>query len=171
MKKTAAILLMMFTLTNAQIVYPVTNMKPRSLNHEKLSGPRTGITLATGSTADKLKERFDASPFITQFGWQFEKRFTPNGKDMALLTEFVPLIGGLEQGLFLPSLSWIFGVRGREGGEAGFGANISAAGAAYVIAGGFTKKWGSINFPVTGSLVLSKGGPRYSLLIGFTMPE
>ena len=171
MKKLIIVLLMMYTLSFAQIVYPGTNMQQRPLNHEKLAGPRTGITLITGSTANKLKEKLNAAPFITQFGWQFEKRFTPNGNDMALLTEFVPLIGGLEQGLFLPSLSWIFGIRGREGAEFGFGANISVAGAAYVIAGGFTKKLGNINFPVTGSLVLSKGGPRYSILVGFTMPE
>ena len=40
-----------------------------------LAGPRIGLTLLTGEVANKLEERAGAAPLITQFGWQFERRF------------------------------------------------------------------------------------------------
>lgn len=171
MKKLIWIIMVFSSVSFAQIVYPGKHCQGHETKHEKLSGPRTGITLITGKAADKLKEKLGAAPLITQFGWQFEKRFTSDENDVAVLSEFVPLIGGLEQSLFLPSLSWLFGIRGKDGTEIGFGANLSVAGGAYVIAGGFSKQVGDINFPLNGSLVFSKNGLRFSILIGFNMKE
>ena len=58
---------------------------------------------------------------ITQFGWQVEKQFYNGGSGVAALTEAVVLVGGMEQGLVLPSLSWLVGVRTHAGTEFGVG--------------------------------------------------
>lgn len=137
------------------------------LRHIELSGPRVGLTLIAGAMADTLKSKYDAAPFITQFGWQFEQRFISTEKGLTGLTEFVPLIGGLEQGLFLPSLSFIVGLRTATGSEFGFGPNVSVSGVAYVFAGGVTKNYGGLYFPINASLILTSKGARISLLVGF----
>ncbi len=135
----------------------------------KLSGPRFGFTYIVGALADTLKDTFDANPFITQFGWQFEWMFMAAENDLAGIMEIVPLIGGVEQGLFLPSLSCLVGLRTAKGTEFGVGPNVSLSGAALVFAGGVTKRYGSLNFPINLSVVLSKGSARLSLLSGFNM--
>jgi len=169
MKTIIYVLILSFSGLFAQINNPGSYEEYLRRKGQRLSGPRTGITVVTGKVADNLREELDASPIITQFGWQFERQVNSSNGELALLSEFVPLVGGLEQGLFLPSLSWIFGVRGQQGREFGVGANLSVAGGAYVIAAGVTKRVGNINIPINGSLVLSKGGPRFSILIGLNM--
>lgn len=134
----------------------------------ELSGPRVGFTLiGSGETADNLKNNFNASPFITQFGWQFEKQYFALENGTAGLVEFVGLIGGLEQGLFLPSVNMLVGVRSSKGAEFAFGPNISVSGAAFALALGHTFRSGSLNFPVNFAVVPSNKGVRFSLLFGF----
>lgn len=134
-----------------------------------LSGPRVGFTYIIGALADTLENKYDARPFITQFGWQFEKQFMAMEDGLCALTEIVLLAGGIEQELFLPSLSFLVGMRTKKGSEFGFGPNLSLSGVAYVFAGGVTKRYGNLNFPINLSIVLSKSGTRISLLFGFTM--
>jgi hypothetical protein len=134
-----------------------------------LTGPRLGFTVITVKSADKLKDDFNASPFITQFGWQWETRFFTTEDGLTGVTEFVPLIGGLEQGLFLPSLNLLVGLRAKSGFEFGAGPNVALTGAAYVIAVGSTSRHGSVNFPVNVSAVLSQKGVRISLIFGFNV--
>ena len=76
----------------------------------ELSGPRVGFTFIFGALADTLKNKYDAAPFVTQFGWQFEQRFMAMENGLSGLTETVVLVGGIEQGLFLPSLSFLVGL-------------------------------------------------------------
>lgn len=171
MKTVLCVLFLSIGSVIAQDIFPGSWTQSRRQHAIRLSGPRTGITVITGDVAEKLDRELNASPVITQFGWQFEKCVMSNGDNVAFLSEFVPLVGGLDQGLFLPSLSWIFGVRGSQGKEIGFGANLSVAGGAYVVAAGVTKRIGNLNFPINGSVVLSKGGPRLSLLIGINMMD
>lgn len=134
----------------------------------ELSGPRVGFTLiGSGETADNLRDNFNASPFITQFGWQFEKQYFALENGTAGLVEFVGLIGGLEQGLFLPSANMLVGVRSSSGAEFAFGPNISVSGAAFALAVGHTYRSGSLNFPVNFAVVPSSKGVRFSLLFGF----
>ena len=42
-----------------------------------MTGPRFGITLLSRASIDRLKEKrnITVSPLISQFGWQFERRF------------------------------------------------------------------------------------------------
>lgn len=143
--------------------------EPVSTEPLKLSGPRFGITYIGGDLADDLDEEFGAAPIITQFGWQFETRLFTTDMGLSGLTEFVPLVGGLEQGLFLPSFSFLVGLRTASGLEVGLGPNASLGGAAYVIAVGATTSYGQLNFPMNISTVLSGEGVRVSFLVGFNL--
>jgi len=95
---------------------------------EKLSldGPRMGFTVFTGKTADYLRGPkqyggYDAFPLMFQFGYQFEKQYLNEGNFQALF-EFVPMVTGLDQGLFIPSFTIMNGLRNNKNGwEFAFG--------------------------------------------------
>ena len=135
-----------------------------------LSGPRFGLTLLADGVVKKLEEReIKVGPHISQFGWQFEKQFYTKDSGVTMVTEWVPLVGGLDQGVVLPSLSWLVGVRTRDGAEFGIGPNITPAGTAMVFAAGMTFRTGALDIPVNVAVVPSKYGSRVSLLSGFSL--
>ena len=135
----------------------------------KLGGPRIGITILSKKFVDNMNEEFneDISTVMTQFGWQFETRIFTLDNGTTGLFEFVPLIGGLEQGKFLPSLSALVGIRSGKGLEFGVGPNVSVSGAGLVFAAGTNFQSENINFPVNIAFAPSKDGARFSLLFGF----
>jgi len=128
-----------------------------------------GFTVIGGETADKLKDDYDAIPIVTQFGWQFEWRFFSLEDGPSGVVEIVPLVGGIEQNLFLPSLSALIGLRSKEGLEFGVGPNVSITGFAIALAGGVTFKTGQINWPINIAYVPSTKGARLTFLVGFNM--
>ena len=65
---------------------------------------------------------------ISQFGWQFEKQFYSKADGVTALNEWVGLLGGLDQGVVIPSLSWLIGLRTKEGAEFGVGPNVTPCG-------------------------------------------
>ena len=134
-----------------------------------LDGPRLGFTYLAGDRLlDKARENLPGlSPFITQFGWQFETRLfrMPNG--LSALAEVVPLVGGLDQGRFIPSLSGLLGLRTGNGFEIGMGPNVTPVGTSVVFALGTSFRSNGINFPVNVAVVPGNGGARISLLLGF----
>jgi hypothetical protein len=137
-----------------------------------LSGPRFGLTLLPQGAVDKLKtdHGIEVAPNISQFGWQFEKQFYSKREGgVTAVTEFVVLAGGMDQGVVLPSLSWLVGLRTREGAEFGIGPNVTPAGAALAIAAGMTFRAGALNVPLNVAVVPSKTGTRISLLSGFSL--
>lgn len=136
-----------------------------------LAGPRFGFTSLPPGAIDKLKERQIelVNPFISQFGWQFEKQFYSRGSNATVVSEWVGLVGGLDQGVILPSLSWLVGVRTATGAEFGVGPNITPAGVGLVITGGVTLRTGFVNVPVNVAIVPSKVGTRVTVLTGFNM--
>jgi hypothetical protein len=79
------------------------------------------------------------------------------------------LLGGLDQSVVLPSLSWMVGLRTREGAEFGIGPNITPAGAALAMAAGVTFRAGALNVPLNVAVVPAKSGTRVSVLSGFTL--
>ena len=135
----------------------------------KLAGPRIGFTVLSNKYRDEINEEFesDVNAFMTQFGWQFETRIFTLESGMSGLFEFVPLVGGLEQGKFLPSLSALVGLRGAKGFEFGVGPNISLGGAGLVLAAGTNFQSQGVNFPVNVAFAPSKDGGRFSVLFGF----
>lgn len=136
-----------------------------------LSGPRFGVSLVKGDNANRLKERFDAKPIVTQFGWQFETRFLSTTDGFAGLSEWIPLVAGVEQGVFLPSLSWLIGFRSAKGNEIGFGPNISLGGVGLVLAGGITARTETLNFPFNVAVALYKQSVTITLLVGFNAAD
>jgi hypothetical protein len=136
-----------------------------------LSGPRFGFTLLSDGVVSKLAERQIAveRPYVSQFGWQFERQFFTKDSGVTMVTEWVALVGGLEQSVALPSLSWLVGVRTRDGAEFGIGPNITPAGSALVFATGFTFRTGAVNVPVNVAVVPSKSGTRVSVMTGFSL--
>ena len=136
-----------------------------------LSGPRVGLTILSQSIVDSLQKenQIKVGPVMSQFGWQFEKQFYSTQSGPTAVTECVLLLGGLDQGVAIPSLSWLVGVRTREGAEFGLGPNITPAGVALAIAAGITFRAGTLNVPVNVAVVPSKAGTRVFLLTGFSL--
>jgi hypothetical protein len=135
-----------------------------------LSGPRFGTTFLSPGIVETIKEkRVDVGSFVTQFGWQFENRFRTGEHGLMALNEWVVLVGGLEQGVALPSVSWMVGIRTGTGIEFGVGPNVTPAGVALAAAAGVTFRSGALNVPVNLAIVPSKSGVRVSVLTGFNM--
>jgi hypothetical protein len=133
---------------------------------DKLSGPRIGFTfIGAGPIADFINTKdIDAlseegsvgfphvfgeegSAFLTQYGWQWETRFA-DGYDVTGLVEWIVLVGGMEKGLFLPSVSSLVGIRTSSNLEFAFGPNLSLSGIGAVVAVGYNFKIGEVNLPI-----------------------
>jgi hypothetical protein len=134
-----------------------------------LSGPRFGVTSLSPGVIEKLRTERDMElrPLISQFGWQFEKQFYSKGGGLTAVNEWVFLLGGLDQDVVVPSVSWIVGLRTPEGLEFGVGPNVTPAGTALVLAAGVTLRSGVLNVPLNFAVVPSSAGMRVSLLAGF----
>jgi hypothetical protein len=111
------------------------NTYETSLNNPNLTriaagGPRMGFTCFTGPMAKRLAEKtnvggFNAYPVMFQFGYQLEQQYLNEGKFQALM-EFVPMVTGLDQGYFIPSLTIMNGLRSNANGlEFAFGPTFS----------------------------------------------
>jgi hypothetical protein len=134
-----------------------------------LSGPRIGITFLSDGVVRKVREGHDleVGSFVSQFGWQKEKRFLSSENGATAITEWILLVGGVDQGVFLPSVSWLLGFRTAKGIEFAVGPNLTPAGSAMAVAAGMTLRVGNLNVPVNLAVVPSKSGVRVSLLAGF----
>ena len=147
-----ALVLMAFT-TQAQVV--------------KLSGPRIGGTIITSGAATEFIQNSlfpgddgwdpNGAPtaVVSQYGWQLETRFI-DGDERSGLVEWVFLVGGMERGLFLPSISSLFGMRAKGGFEAALGPNLSLSGIGMVLAVGYTIQTETLNIPLNLSFVPGK---------------
>lgn len=143
-----------------------------SIKPLRLDGPRVGFTLLNQETFLKedafgLKAGTKVNPIVSQFGWQFEWKYFETHAGAAGLIEFIPLIGGLDQGMFIPSANVLIGFRTPEGWEVGLGPNASLVGTGFVIAGGYTFQSGSMSFPLNLAVIPGRDNTRISLLIGW----
>lgn len=134
-----------------------------------LSGPRIGFTYLPPETLRRLEDVHELSlrSPISQFGWQFERQFYTQDGGVTAVSEWVVLLGGLDQGVPIPSLSWLVGFRTKEGAEFGVGPNLTPAGAGLVVAAGVTFRAGPFNVPLNFAFVPSRYGTRISVLTGF----
>ena len=72
-------------------------------------------------TAPESEGGYNMYPATFQFGWQQEWQYLSSG-DFQALVELFPMIGGLESGKFIPSLTFLNGFRmGKNGWEFAFG--------------------------------------------------
>ena len=100
---------------------------------KKLSGARFGATYLSSGELEKTID----SKLISQYGWQLETKIA-EGSEFCGLIEWVFLAGGMEQGMFLPSASSLFGIRNEAGMEFAMGPNLSLSGIGMVFAAGQT---------------------------------
>ncbi len=162
----------LFAFSLVCVVAPVgaQTMIPPPAKTVSLSGPRFGVTVLSDGVVAKLQEQsIDVRGMVTQFGWQFEKQFYTRDSGVAALHEWVFLLGGLEQDVVLPSLTWLVGLRTNGGTEFGIGPNVTPAGVALALAFGVTFRAGVMNVPINIAVVPSKAGTRVSFLTGFNM--
>ncbi|MFN4123916.1 MAG: hypothetical protein ACK4GL_11505 [Flavobacteriales bacterium] len=96
----------------------------------RADGPRMGLTLFTGKTADiitspRSEGGYGVYPWMFQFGYQLEKQYLNEGNFQAL-AEFIPMITGFDQGLVIPSFTFLNGFRdNKRGWEIAFGPSFS----------------------------------------------
>lgn len=160
----------LLTLVCSATAWAQSALPPRLTREVNLSGPRFGMTLLSDGVVRKLEERdISIRPVVSQFGWQFEKRLLMNDGGGAVLMEWVPLISGLEQGVALPSLNWLVGMRSAAGTEFGIGPNLSPVGVGLVVAGGITVRSGGVNIPLNVAYASSKSGGRFTIMTGFNL--
>jgi hypothetical protein len=131
---------------------------------QKLAGPRVGVTMITPGSlssiirgdvsmfSDEVREEWTGSTgkygaAITQYGWQWESRFADGG-NVTGIVEWIALVGGMEKGYFLPSVSSMVGLRTDKGLEFAVGPNLSLGGIAMVFGAGYNFKFGKLNVPV-----------------------
>ena len=135
---------------------------------DNLSGPRVGAVFISASPAssflrgdlalDQTGELppsygdFAKGAMTSLYGWQFESRFA-DGYDVTGIVEWIVLVGGMERGKFLPSVSSMVGARLESGLEFAVGPNLSLAGVAMVFGIGYNFKAGDLNLPVNLAIV------------------
>jgi len=144
---------------------------------EKLAGPKVGITIvSSGSLAsilrkdvsmfsDEVREEWTGSTgkygaVMSQYGWQWESRFSDAG-NITGIVEWIALVGGMEKGMFLPSVSSMVGVRTSKGIEFAVGPNLSLGGIAMVFGAGYNFKFGELNVPINIAYVPSMDKTYY----------
>jgi hypothetical protein len=141
------------------------------------SGPRMGLMMAPGdgAIARRLKDHGLGS-VVSQFGWQFERRIVPFGGGPQLVTEAIPLFGGVEYGKFVPSLTLVMGVRSPSGYEFGMGPSFtvtSATGinAGLVLAAGKSLNYGPVCIPLNLAVSTNPKGTMVTLIAGYAIDQ
>ena len=112
------------------------------------------------------------TPYISQFGWQFETRYFQTREGFQGLVETIILVGGFETDKPVLSGTLLVGFRTRSGFEAGVGHNVSTFNggtSSFVIAVGHTAKTDFVNIPVNFAYVPSAGAVKYTFLVGFNI--
>ena len=139
------------------------------IDNDDRSGPRVGAAYLVGGSVTAERAGRSLSPLITLFGWQIEHQFDAGPALPTPMTEVVLLAGGMEQGVLLPSASWLLGLRQRNGWEFGVGPTLTGAGIQLAIAGGVTQSIGSLNVPVNVAVAPGRRGASISVTTGFNV--
>ena len=94
------------------------------------SGPRVGYSYMVGSlnefaTRPESQGGLDIWPGVSNIGYQFEQQYVGT-ENFSALVEIIGNVSGLEQGLFIPSISILNGFRfGKSGWEFAFGPSFT----------------------------------------------
>ncbi len=140
---------------------------------KSLGGPRLGFTYIPGNSelAQRVKDQ-GMNPIISQFGWHFEHRVIANGMGPAFIIEFIPLLGAVEYGKPILSLSLMFGIRMPSGYEFGVGPNVIVApniNSGLIIALGKTFDVQGVSIPVNIAWATSPVGGRLAFIVGYAI--
>ena len=148
-------------------------------------GPRVGISYSATTTANfnsLIQEYFPAPersylPIMSQFGVNFEQRVQLGLTDSHFAFEEVIMLTGLDQSVFIPSVSLLIGFRSKAGLEFGLGPSFSVTYSdsglnipvTVVYAVGWTISFSDVYIPI--NLVIlptpADGFPRFGILTGF----
>ena len=140
---------------------------------QSLAGPRLGLVYISASPGSsflngdlRLKDIVELPEDYTDwsegtvtslYGWQWESRFADGG-NVTGIVEWIALVGGMEKGKFLPSVSSMVGARTASGIEFAVGPNLSLSGIAMVFGMGYNFKSGNLNIPVNIAFVPGREG-------------
>jgi hypothetical protein len=154
---------------------PATPDYPSDFGRRNLGGPRIGLTFipGNGELVQRLTDK-GVGRVISQFGWHFEHRVVFHGDGPAFVLEFIPMLGGVEYAIVVPSLNFMTGIRFPGGFEFGMGPNVSAGGkrgitSALTIAVGKSFDYGGVSIPVNVAFVTNPSGNRISLIVGYAI--
>lgn len=168
------VLVLLFSpLIKAQEIPVIEDRETAILEPLRLSGPRIGLSFVPNIKDFGLAEligdsTFNPSPFVTQFGWQFEWKYFETSGGSAGLFEVIPMVGGLDQGLVIPSINFIAGFRSGGGFEVGAGPNFSLLSTGFSLATGYAFKSEHMYFPINFAMTKSRDGIRYTMVFGFS---
>ena len=151
------------------------------LVERNMSGPRFGLTYVW--IKEELRELLppgEFHPVISQFGWHFEHQITPHGGGPQFLIQFVPMVAGVEHGMFIPNATLALGIRLPDGFEAGIGPNLQfpknleferggEVTSALVVAVGKTFSYGGVNIPFDIVYAINPNGNRLSFVLGYAI--
>src|SRR4051812_16567409 len=77
------------------------------------SGPRYGVIWLSPGLTDSVSTHFKnqkINPTTSLFGWEFQRELLQNPNGMVPVSSLVVGVAGLDQGLLLPSGSWLIGM-------------------------------------------------------------
>lgn len=136
-----------------------------------MSGPRFGLTMLSNGNIAKLKENdITVRPLISQFGWQFEKQvYNGGGNGFAILSEWIPVIGGMDQGYFLPRSTGSSAHARRPAPSSGSDRTSRRWAWDWSLPEGVTVRSGGVNIPLNFAVASSKSGVRVSIMTGFNV--
>ena len=134
------------------------------------SGLRLGAEYIIGGSVTAERHNQPLSPLMSVFGWQFEQQYNAGVKGGPVpLMEVVGLVGGMDQGVAIPSGSWLWGLRQRNGWEAALGPTVTPAGVRLSFAGGITHRYGNFNLPVNLAVTPGRRGASVNITTGFNI--
>ncbi len=155
----------------AQEIPVIEDRKTPIIKPLRLNGFRVGITALDGSKVDATQlgkgEDFKMPDMVSQFGWHIEYLYMTTPDGYAGVLEIIPLIGGWEQNIIIPSLNVLMGIRAPGGFELGAGPSYSLSGAGFVVAAGINIKLGYLNIPINFAYTFSGDNSRFTTLAGF----
>ncbi len=147
---------------------------PLLLRERDLSGPRIGFTVAGGSMGREMKDH-GVGQIVSQFGWHFEHQVVPLGGGPELITEVVPLVGAVEYGKVIPSVTAALGIRTESGFEFGMGPSLTLSNSAghsamgLVVAAGKSIDYGGISLPIDVAVSTNPNGTRTTITAGYAI--
>lgn len=113
----------------ARIVHDEQPIIKKNVNRINNSGPRVGYSLLTGELKDfaqrpESQGGLDIYPGVSMIGYQVEKQYIGT-ENFSALGEMMFTVSGLEQGIAIPSITFLNGLRfGKAGWEFAFGPGI-----------------------------------------------
>ncbi|MBN4051923.1 hypothetical protein JYT53_00310 [Cytophagaceae bacterium AH-315-L13] len=140
-----------------------------------LYGPRVGVAYVITSPEEftnqvnKIYGGDNFYPIFSVFAINLEQRILLGETNSHFAFQEIILIGGVDQGILLPSGTFMIGYRHSKGFEFGMGPNLSFSGLGLVAAIGKTFSTRGVFIPIDISLVFpnQNSSPRLALTTGF----